>query len=143
VTTVTKTLDWIRHPYPISGVNRLKSWDCGTQRHDVQTLDYKHPKPEPQFSNDVYRSSNLGHQWHGLMARGGHGLPKVSLRPAMFYPSMPCGRATPEAVLQPFLGWPVLRAGGVWLSSIPLDTPCPTPMVSLVGQNWDGVLGPS
>jgi hypothetical protein len=28
---------------------------------------------------------------HGRMARGGHGLPKVSPRPAMPYPSTPCG----------------------------------------------------
>jgi hypothetical protein len=30
---------------------------------------------------------------HGLMARGIHGLPKVSLGSAMPYPSMPCGRS--------------------------------------------------
>jgi hypothetical protein len=36
------------------------------------------------------------------MARGGHGLPKLSLGPTMPYPSMPCGRATPETALQPF-----------------------------------------
>jgi hypothetical protein len=28
---------------------------------------------------------------HGRMARGGHGLPKVSLEPAMPYPSAPVG----------------------------------------------------
>jgi hypothetical protein len=33
---------------------------------------------------------------HGRMARGGHGLPKVSLGPAMPHPSTPCERATPE-----------------------------------------------
>jgi hypothetical protein len=33
---------------------------------------------------------------HGLMAEGGHGLPKVSPGPAMPDPSKPCGRATPE-----------------------------------------------
>jgi hypothetical protein len=31
----------------------------------------------------------------GRIASGGHGLPKVSPGPAMPYPSMPCGRATP------------------------------------------------
>jgi hypothetical protein len=31
---------------------------------------------------------------HRRIARGGHGLPKVSTRPAMPYPSMPCRRAT-------------------------------------------------
>jgi hypothetical protein len=33
---------------------------------------------------------------HGRMARGGHGLSKVSLWPAMPYPFTPCGRITPE-----------------------------------------------
>jgi hypothetical protein len=33
---------------------------------------------------------------HGRMARGGHGLPKVSSGPAMPDPSMPCGQATPD-----------------------------------------------
>jgi hypothetical protein len=49
------------------------------------------------------------------MARGGHGLPKVSLGPAMPYPSTPYGRATPETALQQ-------------PSSTPLDTPRHTPM---------------
>jgi hypothetical protein len=44
----------------------------------------------------------------GRMARGGHGLPKVSLGPAMPYPSTPCGRAT-------------CRAGSLQPSSTPLD----------------------
>jgi hypothetical protein len=34
------------------------------------------------------------------MATVGDGLSKVSLGPAMPYPSMPCGRATPETALQ-------------------------------------------
>jgi hypothetical protein len=29
------------------------------------------------------------------MAGGGHGLPKVSSKPAIPYPSTPCGRVTP------------------------------------------------
>jgi hypothetical protein len=33
---------------------------------------------------------------HGCMATGGHGLPKVSLGPAMLYPSTHCGWATSE-----------------------------------------------
>jgi hypothetical protein len=40
------------------------------------------------------------------MARGIQGLPKVSPRPAMLDLSMPCGRATPEIALWPFLGRP-------------------------------------
>jgi hypothetical protein len=39
---------------------------------------------------------------HVCMARDGHGLPKVSHRPAMPYPFMPCGRATPEVALWSF-----------------------------------------
>jgi hypothetical protein len=51
---------------------------------------------------------------HGRMARGGHGLPKVSLGPAMSYLSTPCGRATPETVLQVFytFGYPTPYAYG-------------------------------
>jgi hypothetical protein len=37
------------------------------------------------------------------MARSGHGLPKVSPRPAMSYRSVPCGQNTPKmAVFYPF-----------------------------------------
>jgi hypothetical protein len=36
---------------------------------------------------------------HSCMARGGHGLPNVSLGPAMPYLSTPCGRATPETAV--------------------------------------------
>ena len=43
---------------------------------------------------------------HGPKARVGHGLPKVSLGPAMLELSMPSGRATPETALRPFQGWP-------------------------------------
>jgi hypothetical protein len=39
------------------------------------------------------------------MTWGGHGLPKVSLGPAMPYPSTSCGRETPEKALWPFQGW--------------------------------------
>jgi hypothetical protein len=51
------------------------------------------------------------------MARGGHGLPKVSLGPAMPYPSTSRGRATPGA-----------GQGGLWPSSTPLDIQRHTPM---------------
>jgi hypothetical protein len=44
-------------------------------------------RPEQDYSN---------HPLYGCMARGGHGLLKVSSGPAMPYPSTPCGRATPE-----------------------------------------------
>jgi hypothetical protein len=39
-------------------------------------------------------------QRHGRMARGGHGLPKVSVGLAMPDPSTPCGR--PAAICHPF-----------------------------------------
>ena len=38
----------------------------------------------------------------------------------------PCGRATPQTAFRPFGGGPARRAGGLWLSSSLLDTPCPT-----------------
>jgi hypothetical protein len=60
------------------------------------------------------------------MGRGGHGLPKVLLRPAMPYPSKPCGWATPETAIS---GGPSCRAGGLRLSSTPLETPRRRPMV--------------
>jgi hypothetical protein len=40
------------------------------------------------------------------MARGGHGLPKVSHGPAMPDSSMPCGRAIPEKALRPYIFFP-------------------------------------
>jgi hypothetical protein len=57
------------------------------------------------------------------MARGIHGLPKVSAGPAMPNPSTPSGRATPKTALRPFRGWPARRMGGLKPSSTPLDTP--------------------
>jgi hypothetical protein len=41
------------------------------------------------------------------MARGGHGLPKVSPGPAMLYPSTPCGWVTPYSRFRggPPTGW--------------------------------------
>jgi hypothetical protein len=44
------------------------------------------------------------------------------------YPCMPCMRATPETALRPFQGWLDRRAGGLWPSSTPLDSPRRTPM---------------
>jgi hypothetical protein len=59
------------------------------------------------------------------MERGGHGLPKVSLEPTMPYPSLPCGRATPEMALVPFQGWLACRVGELQPSSCPLGHPTP------------------
>jgi hypothetical protein len=49
-----------------------------------------------------------GRQAH--MARGIHGLPKVSPRPTMPNPSTP-RRTTHDTALRPFQGWPACRAG--------------------------------
>jgi hypothetical protein len=65
---------------------------------------------------------------HGRMGRGGHGLTKASPGPALPNASTPCGRAIPKTALQPFLGWPARRAGGLRSSSTLLDTPRRTPM---------------
>jgi hypothetical protein len=62
------------------------------------------------------------------MARGGHGLPEVSLGPAMLNPSMPRWRAIPETALWPFQGWPARKARDQWLSSTLLDIPRRSPM---------------
>jgi hypothetical protein len=48
---------------------------------------------------------------HRRMARGGHGLPKVSPGLTMPNPYTPCRRATPETALCPFQGWPAHRDG--------------------------------
>jgi hypothetical protein len=64
-----------------------------------------------------------------LAMASGQGLPRVSPRPAMPYPSKPCGRATPVAALRSFQRWPVYRARSLRLraSSTFLDTPRGTP----------------
>jgi hypothetical protein len=60
---------------------------------------------------------------HARIARGGHGLPKVSPGPTMLDPSTPCGRATSG------MGWPACRAAfGLRPSSTLLDTPRRAPM---------------
>jgi hypothetical protein len=56
------------------------------------------------------------------MARGGHGLPKVSTGSTMPDPSTPCGQATPETASQ-LQGWPTHKAGGLEPSSTILDPP--------------------
>jgi hypothetical protein len=66
----------------------------------------------------------------GRMARGGHGLSKVSPGHAMPNSSRPCGQATPVTALRPFQGWPTRRAGGFWPSSNLLVTPRRTPTIT-------------
>jgi hypothetical protein len=64
-------------------------------------------------------------QKHGRMARGGHGLFRVSPGPAMPYPSKPCGRAIPETNVRPFQGCRVACPP----SSTPLHTSRRMPML--------------
>jgi hypothetical protein len=64
---------------------------------------------------------------HGRMTRSSHGLPKVSLGPAMPYPSMPCRRPPPNGFMA-VLGVATCRAGGLRSSSPLLDAPCRTPL---------------
>jgi hypothetical protein len=59
------------------------------------------------------------------MVRGGHGLPKLSLGPAIPYPSTPCRRASLETALQLFQGWPAHRAGLPVAVFYPLGHPTP------------------
>jgi hypothetical protein len=64
-------------------------------------------------------------EYHVRMARGGHGIPKVSPGPAISYPYSytPYVRATPEKVVRP--------------SPTPLDTPYRTPMIAAEKRIWD------
>jgi hypothetical protein len=66
---------------------------------------------------------------HGRMAGGSHGLPKVSLGPAMPNPSTLCERATPETAIRSFWGWPTHRVCDLRPSSTLLDTPRRTLML--------------
>jgi hypothetical protein len=76
---------------------------------------------------------------HRRMARGGHGLPKVSPCPDMPYPSMPFRRDAPETALHPFQVWAPHRVGSLRLSSTPLDTPYHTHMERVKRQKkWHG-----
>jgi hypothetical protein len=60
--------------------------------------------PEDEFHEVV-----LGVFEHMRLARGGHGLPKVSPALAMPYPPRPFKQATPETALQLFQGWSARR----------------------------------
>jgi hypothetical protein len=61
---------------------------------------------------------------HGRMARAGKGLPKVSPGAAIPYPSMPCGWATFETVLQLFQRCP---PQGRWPAAVFYPFGQPTP----------------
>jgi hypothetical protein len=85
--------------------------------------------PDLRFSHRFWCRPFPGGEIHRQMATGGYGLPKVSPGPALSYPSTPCGWATPETALWPFLGWPACMAGGLRLSYTFLDTPCHMPIM--------------
>jgi hypothetical protein len=76
---------------------------------------------EQTIHNNSPRDHQAQTQCHRRMARGGHGLPKVSSRPALTYPSTPCGGPTPKTVLRLFLGWPAHRLGSLRRSSTLLN----------------------
>jgi hypothetical protein len=73
--------------------------------------------------------SRFFHSRQACLARGLHGLPRVSPGPALRNPSTPCRRATPETAFRPFRGWPAHRAGGLRPSDTPLDTPRRTSLI--------------
>jgi hypothetical protein len=62
------------------------------------------------------------------MAKGGHGLPKVSAGLTLPNLSAPYWQAMPETALWPFQGWLACKAGGLQPSFTILDTPRRTPM---------------
>jgi hypothetical protein len=69
------------------------------------------------------------------MARGGHGISKVSLGDVVPVSSTLCGQATPDTASHLFQARPVQMAGNLRASSIPADTPCRTPMET--GSHYD------
>jgi hypothetical protein len=77
----------------------------------------------------------------GVWKRGGHGLPKVSLGPAMPTPSTPCGRDTPETAA----GWvfyPTPYAcAETWMANLKFSQGLPNPFTLwehclLLGGRW-------
>jgi hypothetical protein len=79
----------------------------------------------PSFSHFFKISVDAYNRGRG--ARGGHGLLKASLRPAMTNPSTTCGQATTKKAV---LGWLTRRAGGLRPSSTLLETPRRAPLLT-------------
>jgi hypothetical protein len=77
-----------------------------------------------------------GERCHGRMARGGHGVPKVSPGTAMPYPFTLCGRATPVMALWPFQEWPARRARGLLFFPTPLDAPRCMPIRDALSSHY-------
>jgi hypothetical protein len=87
-----------------------------------------HGFKKEQKSNKA-RKRRFG-EFHGRMARDGHGLPQVSPGPAMPCLSTTRRWATPETASWAFQGWVTHRAASLRPSSTPLDTPRRTPMAN-------------
>jgi hypothetical protein len=105
----------IVNPYPHS------SLFCLPPLFPLPPFPFQQPSsPTPQTRKPPHLQSPTNS--HGRMAKGVHGLPKVSSGPAM-----PCGQAIPETVLQSFQGWPAHRAAIFYPFGHP--TPCAMPPV--------------
>jgi hypothetical protein len=70
---------------------------------------------------EIIQSKN-SHWEYGRISWGIHGLPKVSLMPAMPYHSTPCDREPLKRPYRHFRG--DRRVGGLQLCYYPLGTPC-------------------
>jgi hypothetical protein len=76
----------------------------------------------PEHSDIPLTYIRISSSQQAPVARGIHGLPKVSPGPPMPY-SFFLWASHPRSGLQPFWGWPAWRAGSLQPSSTPLDTP--------------------
>jgi hypothetical protein len=82
----------------LPGVNLPRYTVCNRQEKNNQKM-----RPFPgriPLSVTIFHSRGIS--IHGRMARGGHGLPQVSLRPAMADPSTPSERATCDCLQPPW-----------------------------------------
>jgi hypothetical protein len=123
VVVVRESDDWLLHTFPVH------SPVPGHGADDVWRASHPHGQHAGErrrcfIANTAVCSapaptSTRPTSLHGRMARGGHGLPKVSPGLFMPYPSKHCGRATPETVLQPFQRLPAHTVVSLQSSSTP------------------------
>jgi hypothetical protein len=135
---VIKDLTFERHDLRLVAGSRVRRtmlagpYGKGYPRTDESFIQARHARPlcalraghltavwgvaRPQGGRPAAVFFPLGYPFpYGTVARGGHGLPKLLLGPAMPYPSTPCG--------QPSLKWPYSHfRGGLWPFSTPLDS---------------------
>jgi hypothetical protein len=131
-TVMTRHLRGKSSRIPSKRHERFKPLECSMHAseiicHLVQTYGF-HCRTFTRKRRRTILTANSVDLPLGRMARGGHGLPKVLLGPAMPFLSTPCSRTTLEMVLWPFQGWPTRRVGGLCPSSTPLDTSRRTPL---------------